>query len=49
MAMLREQGREVTIEQATLILDFMRKMAKGVIESYLNSQRPNISKKKWDF
>lgn len=41
VAMLRKQGREVSIEQATVILDFLRKMAKCVVEKYISTQRQN--------
>lgn len=34
--LLHKQGREITLEQAQQILDFLRKMANIVIANYLN-------------
>lgn len=33
--MLRKKGKEVTIEQATAVLDFLRKLASTVVSNYL--------------
>ncbi|HWZ22791.1 MAG TPA: hypothetical protein VNW06_09070 [Cytophagaceae bacterium] len=36
MEMLRKKGVEITLEQARLILDFLRKLADITVTEYLN-------------
>ena len=36
--MLAKKGTELTLEQATMILEFMRKMANIVVASYLEEK-----------
>ena len=36
MEMLRQRGMEVTLEQAKLILEFLRKLAEIAVTQYLN-------------
>jgi|JI8StandDraft_2_1071088.scaffolds.fasta_scaffold880091_1 hypothetical protein len=36
VAMLKEKGVEVSVEEATLILKFLRKMANIVVSQYLS-------------
>lgn len=37
--MLKKKGVEISLEQAVLVLEFMRKMAGIVVESYLEKER----------
>jgi hypothetical protein len=41
---LRKHGREVTMEQAAGILDFLRKIAKIAVAQYLRDEDDNLKK-----
>lgn len=44
---LRKRGREITLEEATIIYEFMRKLAKIAVSQYLaDRQREEISQLK---
>ena len=40
MEMLKEKGIEVSLEQASSILKFLRKLAQAVVASHLRKPRP---------
>ena len=44
VAMLRKKGMEVNIEQATLILGFMRKLSEMVVSNYLATHRDSTER-----
>jgi hypothetical protein len=44
MEVLRKHGREVTIEQAAAILDFLRKMATIAVAQYLRDKEDDLKK-----
>lgn len=41
---LRKHGREVTIEQAAIILEFLRKLATIAVAQYLRDEEDDLKK-----
>lgn len=46
MEMLKKKGMDVTVEQAAMILEFLRKLANIVVAQYLEEHHKNAVRKK---